>query len=372
MSIIRDEAGASGKSVVGKRGSKSRTQGDRLARLIDVAHRAKVSRATAARALGGYGPVGDRTREQVLAAARELNYSTNVVARAMRAGKTHTIGVVVADISNSFFSYASRAIIDTAGKAGYQTLVLNTDDDLAKEIEAVRVLIEKRVDGLVVVPSSPTRYDHLILEDEFTKPLVLLDRRVDRLAVATAYTDDRGGAKAAVELFLERGHVHIGLLVATVAAQGTKVSEPKGMVSTARDRVAGALAALRRKGAPKPAILYSCSDHEAARVASLQLLAQEPRPTAILATNEEMALGLLAACGELDLEIGHDLSLISFDDSPWAKVVAPAVSVVQRPVYELGRAAVSALIQEILGQGRQGKIELPTQLIDRGSVATIS
>nr|WP_258596972.1 LacI family DNA-binding transcriptional regulator [Mesorhizobium sp. AR07] len=108
-----------------------------------MARRAKVSRATAARALGGYGLVGDQTRERIMTAARELNYSANVVARAMRAGTTQTIGVVVADISNSFFSYATRAIIDTAALSGYQTLVLNTDDDLTKEIEAVRVLVEK-------------------------------------------------------------------------------------------------------------------------------------------------------------------------------------------------------------------------------------
>ncbi|MCV9966711.1 LacI family transcriptional regulator [Pararhizobium sp. BT-229] len=123
-------------------GNNGRTTNERPARLIDVARRAKVSRATAARALGGYGLVGDDTRERVMAAARELNYSANVVARAMRAGTTQTIGVVVADISNSFFSYAIRAIIDTATLAGYQTLVLNTDDNINKEIDAVRVLLE--------------------------------------------------------------------------------------------------------------------------------------------------------------------------------------------------------------------------------------
>ncbi len=221
-----------------------RGNGERPARLIDVARRAKVSRATAARALGGYGLVGDQTRERVMAAARELNYSANVVARAMRAGTTQTIGVVVADISNSFFSYATRAIIDTAAQAGYQTLVLNTDDDLAKEIDAVRVLVEKRVDGLIVVPSSATSFDHLVLDDDLAKPLVLLDRSVVGLGVASACTDDRGGAKAAIELFLERGHVHIALLLATAAAHGAETSQPEGVVSTVRERAAGALEAL--------------------------------------------------------------------------------------------------------------------------------
>ncbi|OJY68517.1 LacI family DNA-binding transcriptional regulator [Rhizobium sp. 60-20] len=348
-----------------------KTGGERPARLIDVARLADVSRATAARALGGYGLVNEETRARVAAAARELNYSANVVARAMRAGSTLTIGVVVADISNSFFSYATRAIIDTAAHAGYQTLVLNTDDDLNKEVDAVRVLLEKRVDGLIVVPSSPTKYDHLVLDSDLAKPLVLLDRRVKNFDAVTACTDDRSGANAAVELFLERGHKHIGLLVATAAAHGTEATQPNGVVSTVLDRVSGALDAFAGNENPAPIIRYSRSELGASREAALELLAQRPRPTAILATNEEMALGVLAACGELGLSIGSDVSLISFDDSPWAKVIAPAVSVIRRPVYELGYAAVTALIREIKGEGRPASIELPTQLIDRYSVANL-
>jgi LacI family transcriptional regulator len=358
--------------VASRDGKSGKNEGERAARLIDVARRAKVSRATAARALGGYGLVGDETRERVMNAARDLSYSANVVARAMRAGRTQTIGVVVADISNSFFSYATRAMIDTAAKAGYHTLVLNTDDDLAKEADAVRVLIEKRVDGLVVVPSSPSHFDHLVMDGELAKPLVLLDRRVKGLRVPTAYTDDWGGAGAAIELFRERGHVHIGLLVATAAARGgPQKLEPEGVVSTVQDRVGGALDALAKGRAGKPVIRYSRSSVEEARAGALELLAHKPRPTAILATNEEMALGVLSACGELGLAIGTDVSLVSFDDSPWARVIAPAVSVIKRPVYELGNAAVAALIREIRGEGRAGKIELATELIDRQSVANI-
>jgi LacI family transcriptional regulator len=191
------------------------------------------------------------------------------------------------------------------------------------------------------------------------------------LGVASACTDDRGGAKAAIELFLERGHVHIALLLATAAAHGAETSQPEGVVSTVRERAAGALEALAAKGAPEPIVRYSRSDLEASRDAALELLRQRPRPTAILATNEEMALGVLAACGELGLIIGKDVSLISFDDSPWAKVIAPAMSVIRRPVYELGSAAVTALIRQIKGGGKSGRIELPTQLIDRMSVAVV-
>jgi LacI family transcriptional regulator len=123
---------------------------------------------------------------------------------------------------------------------------------------------------------------------------------------------------------------------------------------------------------PAQSIRYSRSDVEAATEGALELLSQDPRPTAILATNEEMALGVLAACGELGLNIGSDVSLVSFDDSPWAKVVTPAISVVKRPVYELGDVAVTSLIAEIKGEGRAKAIELPTSLIDRRSVADLT
>ena len=306
-----------------------------------------------------------------MAAAQELNYSTNALARAMRAGTTQTIGVVVADISNSFFSSAIRAIIDTATLAGYQTLVLNTDDNINKEIDAVRVLLKNRVDGLIVVPSSVSVYDHLILDDELAKPVVLLDRRVEALDVTSACTDDRGGARDAVELFLSYGHKNIGLLLATAAANGPKISQPEGVVSTVRDRRVGAMDAISAADIPNPAIRYSRSNIDESTQAARELLALNPRPTAILATNEEMALGVLMACKELGLSVGGDVSLISFDDSPWAMVVAPPISIVRRPVYELGNAAVTALIKEIKGGHTHGRIELPTELIDRGSVHRI-
>lgn len=354
-------------------GEAERISAERPARLLDVARRAGVSRATAARALGGYGLVGEQTRERVETAARELNYSANVVARAMRAGRTLTIGVVIADISNSFFSYATRAIIDTAAQAGYQTLVINTDDDLAREIDAVRVLVEKRVDGLILVPSSRRHYEHLVQDGELATPLVLLDRRVDGLDVATVTTDDRSGAEAAIDLFVERGHRRIGLLVATAAATARHEAALMDVVSTVSDRLDGAQSAISRHGLKlSPSLIrYSRSDVESARESSVELLSQKPRPTAILATNEEMALGVLAACGELSLEIGRDVSVISFDDSPWAKVIAPAISVVKRPVYELGHAAVTMLITEIRGGTVAAAIQLPTDLIDRKSVANL-
>ncbi|GLS19821.1 LacI family transcriptional regulator [Labrys miyagiensis] len=345
-------------------------EGSRPARLIDVARLAKVSRATAARALGGYGFVGNETRERVTAAAQKLNYRLNEVARAMRAGKTLAIGVVIADISNSFFAAAARAIIDTCAEHGYQALIINTDDDIAREIEAVRVLAEKRVDGLIVVPSSPDHNDHLRRVGELSSRLVLLDRRITDMPASTVTTDDRSGARDAVELFIARGHTRIGLLVSTVAVRSHGTTLPRRAVSTVRDRVAGAREALREAGLelPNAWVRYTRNDLPTVTQAALSILGMEPRPTAILATCEEMAVGAMAACRELGLTIGKDIALISFDESPWSRVLTPAISVVQRPIYEMGRAAVTTLVRQIRGGVAPQAIELPTVLVDRESV----
>ena len=343
-------------------------------RLVDVARLAKVSRATAARALGGYGLVGDETRERVNAAAKMLNYRLNEAARAMRSGRTQAIGVVIADISNSFFASTARAIIDTCASLGYQTLIINTDDDLKTEIEAVRMLAEKRVAGMIVVPSSPDNNGHLRKAGALEGRMVLLDRRIADFSVSAVTTDDRGGAREAVELFIARGHRRIGLVVMTAAASSQRQSEPRGAVSSARDRVAGAREALDAAGLnlPKAWLRYTPNNPKIIVEAAMAVLSSEPRPTAILATCEEVAIGVLTACRELHLAIGKDVALISFDESPWSGALTPAISVVQRPIYEMGRAAVNLLVRQIQGGATGRDFEMPTILIDRESVFDLS
>jgi LacI family transcriptional regulator len=132
-----------------------RTAGGRATpTLPDVAQAAGVSTATAARALGGYGSVREETRQRVQAAAAELGYRANSLARSLITGSTNTIGVVLADIENSFFARALRGIADTAHTEGFEVVLVNSDEDLGNERNAVRVLTEKRVDGLVVCPAD--------------------------------------------------------------------------------------------------------------------------------------------------------------------------------------------------------------------------
>ena len=343
--------------------------GERETRLIDVANLAKVSRATAARVLGGYAKVGDKRSDRVLAAAQELGYRTNKIARAMRAGRTLTIGVVVADISNSFFGSAVRAIIDAAAQAGYQTLIVNSNEDHGQEIEAVRTLLEKRVDGLIVVPSFPIDNEHLDPAAVAMVPTVFLDRRIDALPVPSVTSDDRGGASAAVAHLLSRGHERIGVVVATSAVRTHSSAAPEHVISTVADRIEGVLRAHATAGVPfdERLLQYSRSDPACARDAAAVLM-EKHRVTAILTTNEETAIGALAACNDRGSSVGRDLSLISFDDSPWSVVHSPPLTVIRRPVYEMGVGAVECLLRRLAGDPvREAKV-MPNELIERRSV----
>lgn len=358
---------------MGSDGDHTTAKPKRAARLIDVARVAKVSRATAARALGGYGVVTPDTQQRVLEAAASLDYRVNDLARSMRSGRTLTIGVVVADISNSFTLTSIRGIIAAAAGAGYQSLVLNTDGDVEREREAVRVLREKRVDGLLIVPASRMEVEHLVSSRRHEAPIVLLDRFIDGFALDSVITDDFGGARAAVQLLIERGHRQIGLLLGTAAHHGHQESEPADTVSTVMERARGAAAAFAEAGLVlDPGLTrYAGSVAATAVAAARHLLSRTPRPTAIFAGNEEMLLGALAAAREFDLSIGRDLSLIGFDDAAWLAVFQPALSVVSRPTYELGQQAVNRLLAHINGESRLRRVELKTTVIDRGSIADL-
>jgi LacI family transcriptional regulator len=164
----------------------SRSQEPRaIATVPDVAREAGVSTATAARALGGYGSVRKSTRDRVLAAAEQLGYRANSLARSMITGSTRTLGVVVSDIENPFFRRSLRGIADTARGEGFEVLLANTDEELDKEEAAVRMMTERRVDGLVVCPADGGDRAHLADVIAAGIPVVLLDRRVAGLKADT-------------------------------------------------------------------------------------------------------------------------------------------------------------------------------------------
>jgi LacI family transcriptional regulator len=343
--------------------------------IIDVAERAGVSRATASRAMGGYGRIAEQTVEQVRTAAAELGYRPNQVARAMRRGKTKTIGlVVIADFTNAFFDRATKAIVDAAKIRGYQVLISNTDEDIEAERQAIETLVDKQVDGLIVVPSTAAVHDHLAALKNSGKPFVLIDRRLEGIIATSITTDDFTGAEAAVRHAYALGHRRFGFLVATAGVFGQMEDRPALLISSIEDRVNGLLSGCSDVGIKKAqqSWIYCEDNARDPEMAVARLLDRPKPPTVIITSNNDMALALLKVAGNRKLAIGKDISLITFDDSQWAAAMAPGLTVVARPVEELGSLAIEKLVAEMKQPGQAAeKIVLPTELIARGSVANL-
>lgn len=339
--------------------------------LNDVAELAGVSRATASRALAGYGRISDQTVELVRKAAQNLGYRPNEVARAMRAGKTRTIGlVVISDFTNAFFDRATKSIIDAAKQHGYQTVVSHTDENIANERQAVQTLIEKRVDGLIVVPASDVEHDHLRPSRLGSTPLVLIDRKLEAVDFPSVTTGDYQGAIEAVEFAHQKGHRNMAFLVSVPGVVEATLDRPHIPISTVVDRTNGFAAAIKQLKI-KPQMLFCGESQSKAEDAVAKLLQGPDRPSIVFTSNNDMLLAVLKVAGMLKIAIGKELSVVSFDDSPWAAAMAPAITVISRPVDELGRLAVEMLLSQIDGGKKPQSKVLPTQLISRDSVATI-
>lgn len=344
--------------------------------LDDVATSAGVSRATAARALGGYGRVGVETRRRVEGAAAQLGYRPNTLARSMITGTTQTIGVVIADIDLSFFARAVRGIADAAKAAGFEVLLANSDEDPAKERAAVGVLLEKRVDGLIVSPAAAHGSSHLVDLVGRGLPLVLLDRGSAGVDCDVVCVDNQRAAQGATSHLLRLGHRRIAIVIELesslpAASLATADPGPAGaMTSTLRE--IGWAAALRAAGVePGEDLIWRASyDRAEARRVTATGLAGDDRPTAILATDETMALGVLDAVAGSGLRSPEDVSVVAFDDAAWTTALRPPLTVVAQPVYELGALAARRLIARIGGDERPPEVSiLDTSFILRGSTA---
>ncbi|MFG1956492.1 LacI family DNA-binding transcriptional regulator [Nonomuraea sp. NPDC049028] len=345
-----------------------------------VAKEAGVSTATAGRALGGYGSVSGKSREAVLAAAERLGYRANSLARSMITGLTHTLGVLVPDIENPFFSRALRGIADVAHERGWEVLLVNTDEDLSLERKALGVLAERRVDGLVVAPTDTADRDALKDVIDAGIPVVLLDRRVPGLEADTVGIDNRAAAKDATERLLALGHRNIALLTGgdeklrpRLARPGLRGVERLG-ATTVGARAAGYRDALVESGIePRPELVSAEGfRREDAAAATTRLLGLPDPPTAILALDSLLALGVLQALRRLGLRCPADVSLVGFDDADWAEAISPPLSVVAQPVYELGAEAGRLLLDRVQGADRRPvHRRLPTRFVERESARSV-
>ncbi|MBB3609196.1 LacI family DNA-binding transcriptional regulator [Rhizobium sp. BK602] len=343
--------------------------------VADVARAAKVSKATAARVLGGYGVVSDKIRAQVMAAATALGYRPNELARSMTTGKSGIIGVVVGDIENAFFSLAVRGISDVARMAGFNVIIANSGEELEAEKSAVDLLIGKRVDGLIVTPARCDRMEHLQDALRVGVPLVLFDRTIPELGVDAVTGDDRDAAISATRYLLEEGHRRIGYISAMDIDGAPLVDSRQISNSAVRERIEGFLAA--QTGAaptdPRHYVRLGATNQQRTDDVVKRLLAEEHPPTALVTSDSLVGLRVFRSLQSLGLSIPRDMSMISFLDADWTTVTAAPITVVDQPVYQMGKKAGERLISRL--NGKDLPIErtiVKTSLIRRGSVASPS
>jgi LacI family transcriptional regulator len=357
--------------------------GRRRPTVTDVAREAGVSVATAGRALGGYGRVGEEMRATVQEVADRLGYSPNVVARSMRSGNTHSIGFVGADISNPFFATAMRGICDVAREEGYEAILMNSDDRLETERNAVRVLLDKQIEGIVVAPTSVTDVEHLKRAQDQGVPVVLLDRHIPMLDTDSVGIDNEAAAREAVEHLLQLGHRRIGLLASIdpqespelVSPPGSRALIVHGVARPSIDRIRGYISALGGYRIPprRRDLRYSpIGDLAEAHRQAYALLGQRQRPTAVFAADNVTTQGLFTAARARGLSIPDDLSIVGFDDLDWTTLVEPALTIVAQYPLAAGRQAAERLFLRIKGDTDPAEqIVLETQLIVRGSTGPV-
>lgn len=307
------------------------------ATLRDVALHARVSLATASRAVSGGGYVSAATRRRVQSAMRELGYKPHAAARSLKLQRTNTIGLIITDIVNPFYAQVASGVLDAARRLGYHVILSATDEDAVLEREYLEVLMEKRVDGILAVPTERN-----VRQWKEARALgiriVLIDRDVAGLSDAdVVLVDNVKGSHDATAHLIELGHRRIGFIGGPTTT------------TTGEGRLHGYLAALRDAGiaVDQDLVRIGTFKRQSGSEMAQQLLALDHPPSAVFATNNVLGESALFTIREHGLSVPDHISFIMFDDVPWASLTTPALTVVAQPTYRLGVMAVEQLIQHL-------------------------
>jgi LacI family transcriptional regulator len=328
-----------------------------MATIREVAESAGVSYATVSHVLNNTRFVTKETRERVLAAMTALNYRPNALARSLRQGKTNTIGLVLPDSANPFFAEISRSIEDEAFKRGYSVFLCNTELDTQRELFYVDVLSNKQVDGIIFVAAGdqPDSLDYLLREN---MPVVMIDRNLPNVQVDVVLTDHQLGGYLATKHLIELGHQRIAC-----------IAGPSSITPSA-ERITGYQKALEEADLPRDENLIIRGDYHAQSGMDVTnaILNRTPRPTAIFALNDLMALGALRAAAEAGYSVPKDLAVIGYDDLELSRFTSPPLTTISQPKKEISTQAVNLLVQRMSGKSLSpSRVVLPPELIVRRS-----
>lgn len=327
-----------------------------MSNIVDVALKAKVSIATVSRVVNKAShKVKAATREKVLQAIRELDYRPNALAKGLLMKKTMTIGIIIPDISNTYYAEIVRGIQDVADRAGYAVMLYNTDRKHEGIVRDIYHLREKAADGIIFSGGIINGYETLSILGELKDRVVVIGRHaVDFPAVLV---DNMGGIVQAVGHLLNLGHSEIGFL-----------GGPDGS-TTAQDRLTGFRNALaqNRLVLSKSRIKQGDWTPQSGYLMGKAFLQGRKKPTAIVSANDQMAFGAMNAARELGLKIPDDLAVVGFDNIPLSSYFDPPLTTVAIPMYETGAEAMRMLIDLLSGRTFDKLKLFQTKLLVRGS-----
>jgi LacI family transcriptional regulator len=327
-----------------------------------VAEKAGVSTTTVSRVLNGKAEkyrISKQTKEDVLRIASELGYVPDQVARGLRIRKTNTVGLIIPDISNPFFSTIARHIEINARRVGCSIILSDCQEETQLEKESIRLLLSRKVDGLIICPVGEDS-EHLISLTNSDLPIVIIDRYFPDVKCSYVISDNYKGAFEAVAYLIKNNHRSIACIQGRLH---TSVNE---------DRVRGYRDALHKFNIPLDESLIVGKNFGVKNgyVAAKIILNRNLQPTAIFSTSNLISLGAMKAILEEGLKIPQDISMISFDDQPYSDYLVAPMTTVAQQTSDIGQIAFT-LLQSQIEQESNKRIEgivLPTKLIIRKSV----
>jgi len=331
-----------------------------MATLIDVAEAAGVSPTAVSRYLNNRIDLPQTTRDRIDAAIAKLNYRPNLLAKRLSTGRTEAIGLVTPEISNPFFAELAAAVEADAQLHGYAVYMSSTQGDRRREIDAIQRLQDQHVDGLIMMTNQPDD-GSLAAILSLQHNVVLLDEDIPGVSLPRIFVENERGSYLATRHLIEAGHRDIAI-----------VSGPQNLMSV-RERLAGFERAMAEAGlASRPGwVLLGEYSRDYGRSAAALLLAGPNRPTAVLACSDHIAIGILSAARQMGVHVPRDVSLVGFDDTPFAELVDPPLTTVRQPITQMGRAAFEQLLALMNNTEIVPQTRLPVELIIRQSVRTL-
>ena len=326
--------------------------------IVDIAEKAGVSAQTVSRVINNKTDVSDKTRRRIQQIIEELDYRPNRAARGLASDRNWVIGIVIPNITNPFFPEVTRGIEAVALEQNYNVLLYNTDNEEHRIRQALNLLEESRVDGVIVhAPTYMLSEDNLISLLRRQRTSVVIGRILHSDVAGVVRVDLQKGGRLATQHLLDRGFSHLAYV------GNTRETEHRP------ERVAGFNLALAENHIPpENTLILDCEESAEQGFAILShIIEHHPQVDAIMCSNDLVAIGALKACAENGIRVPEDIAIVGFDDILFTHYSTPSITTVRVPKYELGRQAAQLLFDRLNGHASPQEIILQPELIVRQS-----